>query len=396
MLRWHCIPVRTNDNARHNPEVGIMASFSSDTIVLFLCGDVMTGRGIDQILPNPVKPQLYEPHVRSAISYVRFAEETGIRIERPVTFDYVWGDAISELEKRAPAVRVANLETTVTTSEDAMPSKGIHYRMHPDNAPCLTAAKLNCCVLANNHVMDWGERGLLETLDTLNSAGIMTVGAGRNLAEAAAPATLNTSVGPRVRIFAWALPTSGVPESWAADHNRAGVNMIGDLSKASADVIARAVRVTRKPGEIAVVSLHWGENWGYRISSDERGFAHRLIDTAGVDVVYGHSSHHAKGIEVHNGKLILYGCGDMLNDYEGIGGHEEYRPDLGLMYFPALDTSTGSLQRLVMVPTITKAFRINRAAHQDGEWLGNLLTREGAPFGTCASLEADGSLSLSW
>jgi len=75
-----------------------------------------------------------------------------------------------------------------------------------------------------------------------------------------------------------------------------------------------------------VASIHWGDNWGYEI-------AHNLIDHAGVDIIHGHSSHHAKGIEVWHGKPVIYGCGDFINDYEGIGGNEKYRSDLSLMYF---------------------------------------------------------------
>src|SRR5690606_24185118 len=85
--------------------------------------------------------------------------------------------------------------------------------------------------------------------------------------------------------------------------------------------------------DVVVVSVHWGGNWGYAIPPAERAFAHALIDSGSVDVVHGHSSHHAKGIEVYRGKPILYGCGDFLNDYEGISGHERYRGDLSLMYF---------------------------------------------------------------
>lgn len=79
-------------------------------------------------------------------------------------------------------------------------------------------------------------------------------------------------------------------------------------------------------------------------------FAHRLIDEAGVDIIHGHSSHHVKAIEVYKDKLILYGCGDFLNDYEGIGGYEEFRADLALMYFATVEPSTGKVFDLHMTP----------------------------------------------
>ena len=180
------------------------ANAAQPGVTLFLCGDVMTGRGIDQILGHPSKPRLHEQYVRSALGYVDIAERASGPIDRPAKPDYIWGDALAELERVRPDARIINLETAVTTSDDAWPGKGIHYRMHPANASCLTAAKIDCCVLANNHVLDWGYTGLAETLDTLHRAGIQTAGAGRDDAEAAAPATIELSQrqsGRRVRIW---------------------------------------------------------------------------------------------------------------------------------------------------------------------------------------------------
>ena len=137
----------------------------SDAFTLFLCGDVMLGRGIDQILPHPGDPALREPHVRSATTYVELAEATSGPIPKPVAFDYVWGDALDALRRAAPAARIINLETSVTDSTDFAP-KGINYKMHPANIPVLTAAGIDCCVLANNHVLDWGRADLLQTLQT--------------------------------------------------------------------------------------------------------------------------------------------------------------------------------------------------------------------------------------
>ena len=113
------------------------------TVTLFLAGDVMTGRGIDQILPRPGDPRLFEPYVSSALEYVALAERESGPLPRPVGFSYIWGDALAELGRVAPDARIVNLETAVTTSDDAWPGKGIHYRMNPANLPCLTAAGLD-------------------------------------------------------------------------------------------------------------------------------------------------------------------------------------------------------------------------------------------------------------
>ena len=146
-------------------------------VTLFLAGDVMPGRGIDRILPHPGDPRLHERHARSAELYVRLAEAAHGPVPRRGGFAYVWGEALAALRAAAPDLRIVNLETSVTTSDDAWP-KGINYRMHPANVACLTAAGIDCCGLANNHVLDWGEAGLLETLATLRRAGIGSPGRG--------------------------------------------------------------------------------------------------------------------------------------------------------------------------------------------------------------------------
>jgi poly-gamma-glutamate synthesis protein (capsule biosynthesis protein) len=364
-------------------------------VTLFLCGDVMTGRGMDQILPHPGDPRICEPWIDSALVYVTLGETAHGPVPKPVGFAYIWGDALDELARRAPDLRIINLETAVTNSEDCA-DKGITYRMSPANARCLTAANIDCCVLANNHVLDWGRAGLLETLQTLHDAGLQLAGAGRDNKQAAAPAVLEAAGKGRVLVFAFGTASSGIPRDWAAAEERPGVNLLRDLSQASVDRIAAQVRAARRPGDIVVASLHWGGNWGYEIPPRQQRFAHALIDDAGVDLVHGHSSHHAKGIEVYNDKLILYGCGDFLDDYEGIEGYEAFRDDLVLMYFPRLDPATGKLLGCDVTPLQIRNFRLNRASPADADWLRNVLNREGKAFGTRVESAEDGGLRLRW
>jgi poly-gamma-glutamate capsule biosynthesis protein CapA/YwtB (metallophosphatase superfamily) len=363
-------------------------------ITLFLCGDVMTGRGIDQVLPRSCRPKLYEPVVTSALEYVALAEEVSGPIPRRVGPDYIWGDAMDALDRVRPDVRIINLETSVTTSERAA-AKGINYRMHPGNIPVITTAGTDCCVLANNHILDWGEAGLLETLDTLERAGLSVAGAGRNLGAARAPAILEVAGKGRVLVFAMAATDSGVPRIWAADTARPGVHLLLDYSDRSIEAIADQVEAIKQPGDIALASLHWGSNWGYAIPRKHRCFAHALIDRASIDVVHGHSSHHPKGIEVYRDRPILYGCGDFLNDYEGIPGYEQFRHDLVLMYFPTFDARTGRLLRLEMAPLQIRKFRLQRTSSADREWLHDTLDRECRRFGHQAILR-DETLALEW
>jgi len=365
-----------------------------EQVTLFLAGDVMTGRGVDQILPNPCDPRIYEDYVASAAGYVTLAEAASGPVPRQVDFDYVWGDALAELERRAPGVRLINLETAVTTSPEPAP-KGINYRMNPKNVPVLTAARVDCCILANNHVLDWGVSGLIETLDTLDAVGIARAGAGRTQTEAAAPALLPVP-GGRIVVFAFGAPSSGVPPAWAATPDTPGVNYLSDLGDRAVGAIADAVRAYKSDRDVVVVSLHWGGNWGYDIPRDRVAFARMLIDHAGADVVFGHSAHHRQAIEVHSGKLILYGTGDFLDDYEGIGGYEAYRDDLVLMYLPRLRVADGALERLDMVPLQIRKMRLNRATTRDAAWLADVMTREGEKFGTRVRCGDDGALALEW
>jgi poly-gamma-glutamate capsule biosynthesis protein CapA/YwtB (metallophosphatase superfamily) len=364
-------------------------------VTLFLCGDVMTGRGIDQVLPHPSDPRLYEPYVEDARAYVKLAEEANGPIPRPVDFSYIWGDALAELERVAPDARIVNLETAVTTSDASQP-KGINYRMHPGNLPCLTAAGIDCCVLANNHILDWGVEGLEETLATLDAAALKHAGAGRRLDEAQAPAVIQASGKGRVVVFSFGSVTSGIDRAWAATAKRPGVNLLPDLSDATVRGIAEQVRRATQPGDIVVASIHWGSNWGYGIPGSQRAFAHALIDDAGVHVVHGHSSHHVKGLEVYHNRPIIHGCGDFLTDYEGIRGYDEYRDDLGLMYFPSFDPASGRLVRFEMRPTRLRNFRVNRASHEEAQWLADVLNREGKSLGTRVVLGADDLLALHW
>jgi len=266
------------------------------TVRLFLCGDVMVGRGVDQVLPRPCNPILHESYVESALDYVRLAEEANGAIPRPVVPSYIWGAALDELNRTQPDARIINLETAITRSEDFAP-KGINYRVSPENADCLTAAAIDCCVLANNHVLDWGRAGLLDTLTTLERLQIKAAGAGRNLDEASAPAALHIAGKGRVLVFSFAVVTSGTPRSWAATPDAPGVNLLTDLSEATAVHIADQIAHQRQPHDLIVVSMHWGPNWGYDIPEQQRRFAHAVIERADVSVIHGHSSHHAKGIE---------------------------------------------------------------------------------------------------
>lgn len=367
-----------------------------DTLTLWLAGDVMTGRGIDQIQAHPVAPLLYESWVRDARDYVRLAERVNGPVPAPVAPDYIWGDALAEIERRQPELRLVNLETAITTSDEAWPHKGIHYRMHPANIGCLTAARIDCCALANNHVLDWGRAGLRQTLQTLQQAGIHSAGAGRNLEAAGAPATLPLGGGKRLLVFSWAAPDCGVPPDWAATAAQSGVALLSDLTEASAQRLAALVARQRQSGDLVLVSLHWGGNWGLEVPPLHRRFAQRLIELGAADLVHGHSSHHPRPVEVYRGRLILYGCGDLINDYEGIALQESFDPSAVCLYFVQLSRKTGALQRLEMVPMQLRRLRLTHAKPAARRHLQSLFGTGSAHFHTRLQTQADGSWQLRW
>jgi poly-gamma-glutamate synthesis protein (capsule biosynthesis protein) len=367
-----------------------------DRATLFLCGDVMTGRGIDQILPYPGDPTLHEPCMGNATDYVKLAERVSGPIGRGVEFSYIWGDGLNEFHREMPRAKIINLETAISRSETYWETKDVHYRMTPENIGCLTAAGIDCCVLANNHMLDWGITGLLDTLDALDQAGIKHAGAGRHLGDARTPAILDIGAAMRVVVFSIGSTSSGIPLAWSAEEDRPGLNLIESRSKDPIRAFARQIDEIKRECDIVIVSIHWGRNWGYEISPAQKKLAHRLVDETGVSIVHGHSSHHVKAIEVYKERLILYGCGDFLNDYEGIGGYESFRGDLGLMYFADVMPSTGQLLALRMVPTQTCRFRINHASEGDAKWLEDILNQEGKRLRTRVKRSAGNILTLHW
>lgn len=363
-------------------------------ITLFLAGDLMTGRGIDQVLPHSVDPVLYEPYVKNARQYVQYAEQHSGHLPPKISHRYIWGESLSILKKINPDLRVINLETAITTNDDPWPGKEIHYRMHPANVDLLKEADIDLATLGNNHTMDWGIDGLKETLTVLESRNIHYCGAGFNEAAAGKPAIFTTENG-RLLIFSYTTASAGTPPMWRARSETPGVNFLDELGKTGAKKVLNDVKKYRLETDRIVISVHWGRNWGYVVPKEQRNFARFLIDNGAADLIFGHSSHHPKQVEVYKSRLIIYGCGDLINDYEGISGQEEYRSDLSLMYFPTLKPS-GELKALKMSPMNIHRFQLKKAEEADKNWLMEQLNEACKKFGTHLETSGDGFLELHW
>ncbi|MDH3294005.1 MAG: CapA family protein [Acidimicrobiia bacterium] len=366
-------------------------SARSDSVTLALTGDVMCGRGVDQILRHPGNPTIHERWAKSSLAYVELAERHSGPLPRAVDPTYIWGGRLPV----PGAVTVVNLETAVTDRGSPWPGKAIQYRMNPANVETLTAAGIDVAVLANNHVLDWSQPGLEQTLEVLDGAGISSAGAGATEQQAWSAAVVAAATA-RIVVLAVGSTDSGIPDAWAALDDKPGVALVPDLSDRAVDRVVAAVDEQTQPGDLVVLSIHWGPNWGYDIPARRRRFAHQVIDRAGVHLVHGHSSHHPLGIEVHRGHLVLYGCGDLLTDYEGIAGHEHYRGELGGIYLATLESATGKLRRLEIAPTLVRRFRLTGPPPDDVNWLAGVLDHHGRRFGTGVDVGPSGRLIVTW
>ncbi|MFP4114285.1 MAG: CapA family protein [Spirochaetota bacterium] len=358
---------------------------------LAFAGDVMLGRGIDQIQRQSVPPELREPAVSDARDYVRLAERASGPIPRDVDPDYVWGDAAQTLREFAPHAFVLNLETSFTRSDFFDPTKGIHYRAHPDNVRILTSVADPICAVANNHVLDLGEEGLEETLTTLSHASVPHCGAGKNSPQARRPAMVEVAdrrdsrrgvlteecaehdARTCVVVLSCCVFTSGVAPGWGAGPDRPGVFLLDRLDADAVRSLRDLADRHRSAGDAVVVSIHWGGNWGYAVHPEEVEFAHALVDEGVADVVHGHSSHHARPFEVYRGKPIFYGCGDLINDYEGIRGHETYRPELTSIFLVTYDPDSRGLSDLRIAPFRLSRLRLAEAGPEDSRWIAETM-----------------------
>ena len=259
-------------------------------------------------------------------------------------YTYPWGETIGLLRKTD--INIINLETTLTTSTKKVP-KVFNFKAGPDKVQSLIEAKIDVCNLANNHILDFSEEGLIETILTLDKAGIKHVGAGVNRQKAVEPAVIkkkNITVG----IIGF---TDNEP-GWEAKENKAGTNYVrvGDIGK-----VEKQIKKLRDEVDILVFTIHWGPNMRRRPTKEFRNFARKVVD-AGVDIFHGHSAHIFQGIEIYKKKLILYDTGDFVDDYYV---DPSLRNDLSLLYLIEVDKD--GLEKVELVPVLISRMQVNKA-----------------------------------
>lgn len=161
---------------------------------------------------------LHEKCVASALGYIALAERARGALPRNemARLGGAYPLAAVAREFEAADLAVVNVETALTTSNDWLP-KGINYRAHPGNAlvalHAIGVPPRGVATLANNHILDWGRQGLLDTLRSLDAAGAVRAGAGFDAADAAKPAEIRVR-DTLVRVAALGSESSGVPPSW--------------------------------------------------------------------------------------------------------------------------------------------------------------------------------------
>ena len=315
-------------------------------------GDLMLGRAIDQIRPIHNPPAFGKPDARHPEVMLHWAEQRGVSIPRDVAPGYFWGQLLPELQSAAIDFTLFNLETAVTT-ESTWADKTYNFRMHPAGLDVLQAAGVHCVSLANNHGLDFGVRGLVDTIDALRAQQIGHAGAGLDPVQASAPAVHPLPGGTRLLLFAFACLDSGCRPADQALPHRPGIQLLPELRHDSEPAavqqalerVRQCIDTYRCPGDFVVLSLHWGRNWPDQIPEAHRQFAWRCVDDLGVNLIHGHSAHVPLPGEVRQGSVILYGCGDVLNDYEGRLDLARRGGDRGALFVLDWDSATQAIVR---------------------------------------------------
>lgn len=268
---------------------------------------------------------------------------------------YPWGDTLSLFHHAD--VRLCNLECVLSdggTPWSATP-KAFYFRSDAKNIETLSVAHIDAVSLANNHSLDFDYEGLLRTMSNLDAAGIHYAGAGTTITGAAEPAIWEIK-GKKLGLIAF---TDNEP-GWEATEEQPGILYVPvELKDKRAVELLDLVSKTKAMVDFLVVSAHWGPNWGSMPPAEHIPFAHALID-AGADVIFGHSGHVVRGIELYKEKPILYCAGDFIDDY---AIDEIERNDQGFIF--VVETDGQTLSRLLLYPTVIEACQARRAKHNE-------------------------------
>ncbi|GAA4366883.1 CapA family protein [Agromyces bauzanensis] len=290
--------------------------------------------------------------------------------------EFPWGDTLPLL--RRADVLVGNLEFVLAVDGRPQPGKTFHFRADPGAVASLEAAGFAIVSVANNHVLDFGTDAALESLSTLAQHGIRFTGAGPDADAARRPAVIGRD---DVTIAMLAF-TDNEPD-WEAGPDAPGVRHVPvDLGDPRAAALFDDVAGQREAADLVIVSAHWGGNWGVDPPPSHRRFGRALVD-AGADVVFGHSPHIVRGVEVYRERPILYGAGDFVDDY-AVDPVE--RNDHSFVFM--LRTEGAAPTELRLHPTEIVDFRA-RLAGRHADAIAGEMARRCAALGTSAVWDDD-------
>jgi poly-gamma-glutamate capsule biosynthesis protein CapA/YwtB (metallophosphatase superfamily) len=193
---------------------------------------------------------------------------------------------------------MVNLENAVTQSVDSMDEEFV-FKMKPDFLSQLHSAGISIVNCANNHAADFGEEGILETIQHLDLAGIRHTGIGRNLSEARKPVVLDVN-GIRIGFLGY-----GGSGEFIASRTRPGT------TSRSQWLILEDIKRLKPRIDFVVINIHWGVELETQPDSDQIVLAHRMIE-GGADLIVGHHPHVLQGIERYHGKIIAYSLGNFV------------------------------------------------------------------------------------
>ncbi|MFQ5812982.1 MAG: CapA family protein [Anaerolineae bacterium] len=292
---------------------------------------------------------------------------------------YPWGDVLGLVQEADLAL--VNLECTIAESGELfVPRRVFYFRAHPKAIEVLTLAGVDYVTLANNHALDFQAPALLETIRRLDEHGIAHAGAGANLAEASQPAMLEAG-GIKVAVVAFADHF----REYQATEDAPGTNVISiSTEEQYFDPVKESIQAAREAGvDLVVFSIHWGPNMRQVPSSEFVAFAHAVMD-AGADVFHGHSAHLFQGIEIYNGKPILYDTGDLIDDYYV---DPELRNDQQLLFL--LTATPQGVERVELIPLLISYMQVNRATGDAFDEIAERIRGLSAEMGTEIEQEGD-------
>jgi len=288
----------------------------------------------------------------------------------------MWDDLLPHLAQAD--LRIVNLECALTghSAQWSRTGKMFHFRADPKAVRVLQVADIDACVLANNHILDFEERGLLDTLHVLRANGIRYAGAGPNAAKAAAPAMLEVQ-GASPCTVALLSFTDNEP-AFAADATHPGTNYLEvALDQKTLARVSDSITQAREQGaDLVVFSNHWGGNFVERPAPEFRDFAKRVIEL-GADIYYGHSAHICQGIEIYRGKPILYDTGNFIDDY---AVHPQLRNDHSCLFKVMFER--GTLKRIELLPVSLDTGYVALAHGKEFEVICARMEMLCAEFGT--------------